>query len=111
MIIFIFWCFLFILQKNVHSKAFVSYICCKVLPGLQHMVSPDEATDTKLDMLKQLAEIVEYNGLTAEEVKDILPSVYTTLLVRTLKYYCESIIFHEATLNFGNCVGQLYVRF
>lgn len=67
-------------SKNVHSKAFVTFICTKVLPALGKFTSPEEGHDSRLDMLKSLAEICPFNGYTAEEVKASLEEVFTCLL-------------------------------
>lgn len=76
-------CLLFLFQKNVHSKVFVTYICNNVLPGLSDMASPEEGVDNKLDMLKLLAEISDFNGFSQEEVQTPLSNVFTRLIVST----------------------------
>lgn len=71
----------------MHSKVFLVYICNNVLPGLQQMTSPEEGVDIKLDILKLLAEISEYNGLTQDEAAKPLANVFNTLIVSTLIVY------------------------
>lgn len=66
-------------SKNVHSKVFVTYICNNVLPVLNQMASADENVDCKLEMLKLLAEISEFNGYSQEEVQKPLRNVYERL--------------------------------
>ena len=60
---------------------FVLYLCNNVLPVLSNLANVDEGGDSKLDMLKLLAEICENNGLSSEEVKEPLGIVYTRLIV------------------------------
>ena len=60
---------------------FVKYICSNVLPVLSNLANVEEGIDSKLDMLKLLAEICENNGLTSEEVKEPLGHVFERLTV------------------------------
>lgn len=66
-------------SKNVHSKVFVKYMCNHVLPVLSDLANIEEGMDSKLDMLKLLAEICENNGLSSDEVKEPLGHVYHRL--------------------------------
>ena len=68
-------------QKNVHSKVFVRYLCNNVVPVLSNLANVEEGVDSKLDMLKLLAEICENNGFSSEEVKEPLGNVYSRLIV------------------------------
>ena len=63
---------------------FVKYICSHVLPVLSDLANVEEGTDSKLDMLKLLAEISENNGLTSEEVKEPLDQVFQRLTVSSI---------------------------
>lgn len=59
----------------------MKYLCNNVLPVLSDLANIEEGMDSKLDMLKLLAEICENNGLTNEEVKEPLEHIYTRLTV------------------------------
>ena len=65
---------------------FVRYLCNNVLPVLSNLANVEEGGDSKLDMLKLLAEICENNGLSADEVKEPLGNVYTRLIVSGYLY-------------------------
>ncbi|XP_060568151.1 apoptosis inhibitor 5-like [Ruditapes philippinarum] len=67
-------------SKNVHSKVFVNYMCNNVLPGLSSMSNPEDRVDNKLDMLKLLAEISDFNGFSQEDVLKPLSHVFTRLI-------------------------------
>ena len=68
-------------QKNVHSKAFVTYVCDHALPVLDKLASPDADTNVQLDLLKLFADISEHAGdLDNQEAR--VEKVYTRLLVR-----------------------------
>ncbi|ESO91609.1 hypothetical protein LOTGIDRAFT_191299, partial [Lottia gigantea] len=49
-------------SKNVHSKAFVDYLCDHVVTNLSDITSPEEGVNVQLDILKILAEISEFAG-------------------------------------------------
>lgn len=55
-----------------------------MLPGLSAMATPDDGVDNKLDMLKLLAEISDFNGFTQEDVQKPLNNVFTCLVVSIL---------------------------
>ncbi|KAL4225441.1 Apoptosis inhibitor 5 [Mactra antiquata] len=67
-------------SKNVHSKVFVTYVCNNVLPGFSGLAAPEEGVDIKLDMLKLLAEISEFNGFNQEDVQLPLSNVFERLI-------------------------------
>ncbi|KAL5006738.1 hypothetical protein ScPMuIL_015544 [Solemya velum] len=54
-------------SKNVHSRAFVAYICDNVIPALPDLVTSEEGADIRLDILKVLAEISEFAGELEQE--------------------------------------------
>jgi len=56
-------------------------MCNNALPGLESMASPEEGSDVRLDMLKMLAEISDYNGMTQDECKLPLENVFNALVV------------------------------
>ncbi|XP_061175441.1 apoptosis inhibitor 5-like [Saccostrea echinata] len=66
-------------SKNVHSKAFVGYICDHVLPHLEELASPEEGVNGKLEMLKLLAEISEFAG-DLENLEQRLQNLYDCLI-------------------------------
>ena len=68
------------MQKNVHSKQFVSYMCDHVLPVLKEVVSPDEETNIQLEVLKTFAEISEFTG-DMDKLDTRLNTVFAALLV------------------------------
>ena len=59
----------------------MKYMCNHVLPVLSDLANIEEGMDSKLDMLKLLAEICENNGLSSDEVKEPLGHVYHRLIV------------------------------
>lgn len=69
-------------QKNVHSKAFVGYICDNVLPHLDQLASPEEGVNGKLELLKLLAETSEFTG-DLENLEQRLQNLYDCLIVST----------------------------
>lgn len=72
-------------QKNVHSKAFVTYVCEQALPVLDKLASPDADTNVQLDLLKLFAEISEHAG-DLENQEACVEKVFTRLLVRLHSY-------------------------
>ncbi|PVD34057.1 hypothetical protein C0Q70_05319 [Pomacea canaliculata] len=66
-------------SKNVHSKAFVGYLCDYVLPELPHLASPDDEVNIQLEMLKLFAEISEHAG-DLENVQSRVEKVFDRLL-------------------------------
>lgn len=66
-------------SKNVHSKAFVGYICDNVLPSLGELASPEEGVDAQLEMLKLFSEISEYTG-DLDNLEDRVANVFNCLI-------------------------------
>ncbi|XP_046329770.1 apoptosis inhibitor 5-like [Haliotis rufescens] len=66
-------------SKNVHSKAFVGYICDNVLPSLSSLASPEQDVNIQLEMLKLFAEISEFSG-DIEKTDERLEKVFDRLL-------------------------------
>jgi hypothetical protein len=67
------------LQSQVNSTKFVSYISMQVLPHLSLITSPD-GRDVQLELLKLLAELVEYCG-KIEKPERKIQQLYDTLIV------------------------------
>lgn len=72
--------FLVFWQKNVHSKAFVGYICDNVLPHIDQLASPEDGVNGKLELLKLMAEISEFTG-ELEDLEQRLKNLYDCLIV------------------------------
>lgn len=66
-------------SKNVHSKAFVGYICDNVLPAFSKLVSPEEGVDAQLEMLKLLGEMSEFCG-DLDKLEERINSLYSCLI-------------------------------
>lgn len=67
-------------QKNVHSKAFVGYLCDNVLPHIDQLASPEDGVNGKLELLKLMAEISEFTG-ELEDLEQRLKNLYDCLIV------------------------------
>jgi len=70
------------LQKNVHSTRFVEYVCLQVLPVFAE-VGGDTGSDTQLELLKLLAEMVGHCG-ELSSVEQCTTNIYNCLLARLL---------------------------
>lgn len=66
-------------SKNVHSKAFVGYICDNVLPHIDQLASPEDGVNGKLELLKLMAEISEFTG-ELEDLEQRLKNLYDCLI-------------------------------
>lgn len=66
-------------SKNVHSKAFVGYICDNVLPVISKLASPDDGIDAQLEMLKLFGEISEFAG-DLDKLENRLDNLYKCLI-------------------------------
>ncbi|XP_063417176.1 apoptosis inhibitor 5-like [Mytilus trossulus] len=66
-------------SKNVHSKAFVGYICDNVLPVISKLASPDDGVDAQLEMLKLFSEISEFAG-DLDKLENRLDNLYKCLI-------------------------------
>lgn len=66
-------------SKNVHSKAFVGYICDNVLPVISKLASPEEGVDSQLEMMKLFAEISEFAG-DLDKLESRLENLYNCLI-------------------------------
>lgn len=65
-------------SKNVHSKAFVTYVCEHALPVLDKLASPED-TNVPLDLLKMFAELSEHAG-ELDNQEACVHKVYSRLL-------------------------------
>jgi hypothetical protein len=74
-------------QKNVHSKAFVGYICDNVLPVISKLASPEDGVDSQQEMLKLFSEISEFAG-DLEKLENRLENLYNCLVVSMLINLC-----------------------
>lgn len=66
-------------SKNVHSKAFVGYICDNVLPVISKLASPEDGVDSQQEMLKLFSEISEFAG-DLEKLENRLENLYNCLV-------------------------------
>ena len=69
-----------LLQKNVHSKQFMTYMCDHVIPNLKSLASPDEETNIQLEVLKTFAEISEFSG-DLDKIDTRVNVIFKALLV------------------------------
>ncbi|KAK7098622.1 apoptosis inhibitor 5-like [Littorina saxatilis] len=66
-------------SKNVHSKAFATYVCEQAMPVLDKLASPDPDTNVQLDLLKLFAELSEHAG-DLDNQEACVEKVYNRLL-------------------------------
>ncbi|KAG5332206.1 API5A inhibitor, partial [Acromyrmex heyeri] len=85
-----------VLQSQIDSSKFVSYICVQVLPHLSLMTSPD-GRDIQLELLKLLAELTVFCG-TIEKPEDKVQQLYNTLIISNVRILLIKIIkFYQIT--------------
>ncbi|KAJ8299184.1 hypothetical protein KUTeg_023244 [Tegillarca granosa] len=100
-------------SKNVHSKAFVGYICDNVLPAFSKLVSPEEGVDAQLEMLKLLGEMSEFCG-DLDKLEERINSLYSCLIIkngselkRLLSYINDKACARFATHISGNIRDEI----
>ncbi|XP_041366505.1 apoptosis inhibitor 5-like [Gigantopelta aegis] len=65
-------------SKNVHSKAFVAYICDHVLPVLNQLARPSPDVNPELEILRLFAEISEFCG-ELDKAEERMEKLYNRL--------------------------------
>jgi len=74
---------LFALQKNVHSTKFMSYYMDQVVGKIASVANMEEGEDTKLEVLKQLADMAQWCP-ELENLPEKLANLYTAIKVSHL---------------------------
>lgn len=78
------------LQTQVDSNQFVSFFCEHVLPQWDAIITAEEGPDSKLELLKILAEVTEHCS-DLEEPQKKIDAVYDVVIVCCTFYYtCHS---------------------